>query len=501
MKSALRVLAVCFFSLLVTAPAFADSLLFQMDVSAADRYERTDLADAGATFLTIREDSATVLGDMETYKAIVEMGYDIQAIAAITDFPSADAAYHNWDETIDALNQAEADYPAICAVESIGQSIEGRDLWAIKISDNVGVDEGEPVVLFVALHHAREHLTVEVALGIVSDLTENYGTDSEVTELVNANEIWVVPQLNPDGGEYDIQSGSYAMWRKNRRDNGSTYGVDLNRNYSTYWGGSGSSGLPSSETYRGTAAFSEPETQAVRDFFADHEVSTGITFHSYGELVLYPNNGSYDPLDDAVDLQVFELMAEHMAALTGYTDEPGNELYLSAGEMCDWAYHEKGAFAFTIELPTTTFYPGAGVIPEVVAENVQVARFVAGLAGDPYAIISDQPLSVSPNSATIEVGETLQFSARGGVPPYNYSSSNPSVGSINTSGLLVGQAVGTCTVSVLDDDGTLFTTGTITVEEPGQGICGIAGGSDAAAFAALVVMLCGLVLLRKATGA
>jgi murein tripeptide amidase MpaA len=124
-------------------------------------------------------------------------------------------------------------------------------------------------VFFDGLHHAREHLTVEQALAIVRWLTDGYGTNDRITNIVNKREIFVVPMVNPDGGEYDLTGDPYRAWRKNRQPNAgsSAVGTDLNRNYDYRWGCcGGSSGSKSALTYRGPKAFSAPETRAIRDF-------------------------------------------------------------------------------------------------------------------------------------------------------------------------------------------------------------------------------------------
>ncbi len=90
---------------------------------------------------------------------------------------------------------------------------------AVKISDNVATDETEPEILFNAQQHAREHLTVEMAIYLLNLFTDNYGSDSRITNMVNSREIWIVPTVNPDGSEYDIATGSYRSWRKNRQPN------------------------------------------------------------------------------------------------------------------------------------------------------------------------------------------------------------------------------------------------------------------------------------------
>ena len=216
-------------------------------------------------------------------------------------------------------------HPGIVSRFSVGQSYEGRDMWAVKISDNVATDEDEPEVLFVGQHHAREHITVEMTLYILHLLANNYGTDQQITDLVNSREVYIIFTTNPDGSEYDIATGAYRSWRKNRQPNtGSSYvGTDLNRNYGYKWGCcGGSSGSPSSDTYRGASAFSAPETQRIRDFInsrvvgGKQQIKTAITFHSYAKLVLWPYGYTYTDVPSDMtqdDHDVFVAMGQAMA--------------------------------------------------------------------------------------------------------------------------------------------------------------------------------------------
>src|SRR5215813_6555786 len=192
------------------------------------------------------------------------------------------------------INALVAAHPTIAQKSSIGTSYEGRDMPVVKISDNVATDENEPEVLFDAHQHAREHLTVEMALYLLHLFLDNYGTDATITNWVDTREIWIVPDMNPDGGEYDIATGSYRSWRKNRQPNSgsSNVGTDLNRNWGYKWGCcGGSSGSTGSETYRGPSTFSAPETQRLRDFVLSRrvggvqQIKTNIDFHTYSELV------------------------------------------------------------------------------------------------------------------------------------------------------------------------------------------------------------------------
>ena len=107
------------------------------------------------------------------------------APAAAADFPPKDSLYHNYTEMVTDIHAVETAHPDIVHVFSIGKSYQGRDIWAAKISDNVAIDEAEPEVLFDALHHAREHMTVEVALDVVHMFAES--SDPAITDFRNAS--------------------------------------------------------------------------------------------------------------------------------------------------------------------------------------------------------------------------------------------------------------------------------------------------------------------------
>src|SRR3954449_10871916 len=248
------------------------------------------------------------LGSGLALAALVLLGLAPSAQATSPNFPSYDSLYHNFPEMVSAIKAVEAAHPSIVHAFSFGTSYQGRTIWAAKISDNVGTDEDEPEVLFDALHHAREHLTVEQALAVLRWLSDGYSTDSTIKRLVDTREIYIVFMVNPDGGEYDLTGSPYRGWRKNRQPNaGSTnVGTDLNRNYDYHWGCcGGSSGSTASLTYRGPKAFSAPETRALRDFINSRvvngrqQIRAAITFHTAGEQVLWPYGYTYAdiPLD------------------------------------------------------------------------------------------------------------------------------------------------------------------------------------------------------------
>jgi len=270
-------------------------------------------------------------------------------------------AYHTYAEAHDEMVAYVAAHPTIALLDTIGTSLEGRVIEAVKISDNVAVQETEPEALVVGCHHARELMSVELPLYLMRRLLDGYGTDPVLTSLVNERQIWIVPIVNPDGYVY-VQNNSGGQsdswWRKNRRVNGDgSIGVDLNRNYSFNWGYDdvGSSPNPSAETYRGTASFSEPEISGLRDFMAVHAFSISASFHSYGALFLYP--WGYAPLDTP-DNAIFKALGDSVSSQNGYlAGNPKNgAIYLTNGDMDDWAYGDTTTkprlYGFTFELNT-----------------------------------------------------------------------------------------------------------------------------------------------------
>ena len=195
--------------------------------------------------------------------------------------------------------------------------------------------------------------------------------------------------LNPDGVELDIKNGSYQYHRKNARVNADkSVGVDLNRNYDSWWCEAGASHSPWSDTYCGASAFSEPESQAVKKFVeARKNLKTMISYHSYASLILYPYGGSEDDVPKDNDRKAFIAMAAAMGKLTNYHPEKSSDMYVSTGDTCDWAYDAGGIFAFTSELEGNSFYPGAAAITKTVTSNVKAALYLLSVTDNPYKTI------------------------------------------------------------------------------------------------------------------
>jgi len=300
---------------------------------------------------------------------------------------SRNGPYHSYAELERDLFALEQAYPNLAKVYDIGDSHEMRNIYAIKISDNVQLEEeSEAEVCITGCHHAREWISVEVPFYVAQHLLDSYATDAHIRNLVNQSEVWIVPLVNPDGLEYSIHF--YRYWRKNMRDNqNGTFGVDPNRNYGYQWGydNLGSSPDSSSYVYRGPGPFSEPETQAIRDLVNQRSFQVLISYHNYSQVILYPWGYTNQPteMDEVLETMARE-MSWRMQAVNGRIygyGQGGGELYLTNGDTVDWAYGEKGIPAFTIELPPADVQLGAFItadeaITPIVKENIPAMLYI-----------------------------------------------------------------------------------------------------------------------------
>ncbi len=367
------------------------------------REARTAISRTGAAVDTVEANAVVVTATPSELRRIQALGYRTTQLApdaTTLDFPPADSGYHNYAEVSSTVASVANANPGLVRRFSVGRSHENRELWAVKISDNVTADEPEPEVLFICGQHAREHLTVEMCLYLLDELTRTYASDARVRSVVNAREVFIVFNVNPDGSEYDVASGSYRSWRKNRQPNsGSRYvGTDLNRNWGYRWGCcGGSSGSASSSTYRGPSAFSAPETRAVRDFINSRVVGgvqqlrTSIDFHTYSELVLWPFGYTYSDVVTGMSrdqYDTFVALGQDMAGTNGYTPQQSSDLYIADGTYPDWAWGVHRIFAFTFEMyPRTSspgFYPPDEVIARETSRNREAVLYLLEISDCPY---------------------------------------------------------------------------------------------------------------------
>jgi Zinc carboxypeptidase len=353
-------------ALLCTAAAAtaASAQLRPVEVPIAGRASLDSLARLGFEVASVRLVGGTlrasIVASPETEARLASFGFHPErpTLARVSAGAVEDTfrMFHSFDNPINGIRATLAAWAAadsLLHVDSVGASLEGRPILAVKIGPAAD-DPFRPNVLFLATHHAREWISTAVAMKLIRWLA-----DSAAAALVT-HDIWVIPVENPDGYQYTFTNERY--WRKNRRPNADgSYGVDPNRNYPAFWGFDefGSSGAGWAETYRGTAPASEPETRAIMAFHAAHPPVVSVSYHSYSALVLYPWGFQYGEL--APDLPRYQALAGTDlvpavldsvpgSSVDHYHPGPGWNLYTTNGEYTDWAYRTYGTIAFTTEL-------------------------------------------------------------------------------------------------------------------------------------------------------
>lgn len=314
-----------------------------------------------------------------------------------------------------------------------GQSLEGRDIKGIRITgpDFPGNPRAtRPQIMFQGCQHAREWVSPPVNMWIADRFVEAYASDARIANLVNTFEFVIVPVINPDGYVFSWTAGN-RLWRKNRATNSNgTRGVDLNRNWGYQWGGQGASTTPNNDTYRGPSAFSEPETQVMRDLITSLPRLKGhIDFHSYSQLILSPYGYTIDvPLDNPIFTILNNTMAQGIASIHGKTYIGGpsyTTIYPASGVVPDWVYGARGVPGWTIELRDTGqtgfVLPPEQIIPTaeenfegvlrlseylrdnqlLIAQTQAPARLEPGTTGNVTILVKDNLSTLLPGSVEV----------------------------------------------------------------------------------------------------
>ena len=274
--------------------------------------------------------------------------------------------YHTYQEMTDELHSIQMNHSNIMSLTSIGKTYEGRDLWIVKLSDNVDQEEDEPGVLFMGAHHGNEWPGVEICLFFIRYMVEQYDNDTipEIRNAINTTQIFLIPMVNPDGVMADT--------RKNCAPNHgpfgysssvTSYGVNLNRNYDDPWFLAYLFPLryylpiilpDSSFNYRGPYPFSENETKAVKNFAEARNISISISYHSYGEFVIYPWMHTTKQTPDEL---LFRSVGENISSINQYYLFVKKDRLIplyggTLGSSENWFYREKSTIAYTIEVGT-----------------------------------------------------------------------------------------------------------------------------------------------------
>ena len=327
-------------------------------------------------------------------------------------------------EAINQMDTLSILYPNfVSEKDSIGTSFEGRTIWAFKLSDNPAIDENEPEVLYTGLTHAREPLSMMNLFYFANWLCENYNNDLIANYLLDNREMWFIPIVNPDGYFYNetIAPDGGGMHRKNRRSNpqnsncntGTQQGVDLNRNYGYNWGAnnSGSSGNPCSAVYRGSSAFSEPETEAVSNFILSREFNNALHYHSYSNLLIHSwGDGSYP---DEPYLTTLREIGNEMTHYNGYLVGTGIETvgYTVNGDAVDWSYGNAGLLSYTPEIGSfvDNFWPSEDRVIPLCQDQIYSNSIFAMVAGSDYIIYDKLYNNMYPSiNDTISISLVIQ---------------------------------------------------------------------------------------------
>jgi murein tripeptide amidase MpaA len=333
------------------------------------------LSRAGYTYRTLVPDMARA---QRRYEAA-----DVRAAqSGASALPSGRTTYRHYPDIQADLKKIVAAKPALARPITLPKkSFQGRDIQGIEVSANVGrSDDGKPAFFLMGTHHAREWPSAEIPVEMGLYLTQNYGKDARVTNLLKKVRIYIVPVINPDGyiasrestDPADISGdpaaapslaesvappgGSLAYRRKNCHGASpdpatpcaAQYGVDINRNYGQSWGGPGAGTNPGDQDFRGDDQWSEPESQAVHEFSQSHDITTLVTMHNFASLVLRPpgvHDAGLAPDEDAL-----KALGDAMAEDTGYTSEFSYQLYDTSGTTEDWNYAAAGTYGYTIEM-------------------------------------------------------------------------------------------------------------------------------------------------------
>ena len=307
------------------------------------------------------------------------------------------------------INTLASTYPSLTSIVTLGTTlgspgVPGKPIRALKISSTPAVnDPTKGDVVFMALIHAREWITGETVIYIADKLLSQYAVNTAIKNDIDRLQVWIIPVCNPEGFDYThtgtncSSTSDPRMWRKNRKDNGDgTFGVDLNRNWGYQWGLlSGSSDITSYDTYHGTAAFSEKETQILRDFVTTlSNLKTSVSYHSFSELYLRP--WAYTTADPPGEPTLKSIAQRNISVIQSvhnhvYSENIG---YTSSGEASDYIWDRNRAAAFSPELrPTATgiggFCPPASEILPCAEENYPAAVALIHDAARPQVWIKD----------------------------------------------------------------------------------------------------------------
>jgi len=362
--------------------------------------------------------------------------------------------YFSISDVLDQLDIMAFLYPHLISVRKPVGNIktwQNNSIFWVKISDQPELDENEPEILYTGLHHARELISVSQTIYYMWYLLENYEKDPMIKQILDHTELYFIPVVNPDGLNYNIAGYDPAEdvftrnHRKNMRDNDQNGvfdpeidGVDLNRNYGHEWGhdDEGSSSFEGSDTYRGPAPFSEPETQAVKFLCDNHDFQLALNYHSYGNLLVYPWGYNNTVTPDSI---LFSNYGELLTQLNRFVYGTGMQTvgYITNGDADDWMYGEHGTYSFTPEVgdPDDGFYPVRERIIPLCQSTVELNLLSARLVNSLIEITDESPRFIQPGVNALDLGFS-RFGLLEGEVAIAFNALSPHVLNVPTSFIL-----------------------------------------------------------------
>ncbi|HPW67129.1 MAG TPA: M14 family zinc carboxypeptidase [Salinivirgaceae bacterium] len=452
-----------------------NGLAFESAKSKPGNYFITELSEQD--FAKIKEigiETEILVDDLESYYVNRNKGFNVEemnlemrnanrniggVVTPVNFTLGTLGGYHSYSEILAELDKMRNLFPNLISAKNIVNpsltTIEGRPIHWVRISNNPDVDQDKPKVLYNALTHAREPAGMQQMLFQMWYLLENYNTNPEIKALVDNLEIYFIPCVNPDGYVYNEinNPNGGGMWRKNRRNNGDgSIGVDLNRNFGYMWGydNLGSSPTGTSETYRGTAPFSEPETQNIKYFCESRQFQLALNNHTYSDILIYP--WGYENILTP-DSTVFIEYAKRMTKQNGYIYGTCYQtlFYLTNGDSDDWFYGEQTTknkvLAFTPEAgnPIDGFWPAMDKIEALCAGHTEMNLYIMRFAL-PYSEITDISDLII-DSHTYDF--TFNLKSLGWVENANFS---VSITPVSSNILSVGDSLMFSNMNVLDEE-------------------------------------------------
>jgi len=422
-------LAACLLAVLAVVPVFAEPpTKYFVHVRVGTMDAAAELTRAGFDVAGVNRKQLTVgivatVADLDRLEAlgyayVIERAGDAESIAALQDYTDPIEMSAFVDQVIAAYPTLARRYPLT------GPLYEGQVQYAVEITKDVGVANDRPVFVLDAQHHAREVMTIEIAKDMIDYLTSRYATDTQVQRWVDSIRIIIVPSVNPDGSLYVFQHDN--MWRKNRHP---SCAVDVNRNYPFAWGScNGSSTDCANETYRGFEPGSELETQGMLQLAADAHAFYALSYHTYGEYIMY-SYGCQNP----DELTAMDELAHGLNAIlqddAGQTNSFAvgpiwNTIYLVDGGSVDTWYAQHGTYAYTIEASSSSFQPDYATWRNITVQRHRTAwQFFLNKTLDGPQIhgkvtnaVTGQPLeaTVAVQEVTFTHGESPRKSAPNG---------------------------------------------------------------------------------------